>query len=74
MKGNQKMITNDDVMNQIEEKSQEIHRLEDELREYGLDYVPFKDLNFESLNEINNDSPGWGTVILAFLAGWFFGD
>ena len=68
------MITNDDVMNQIEEKSQEIHRLEDELREYGLDYVPFKDLNFESLNEINNDSPGWGTVILAFLAGWFFGD
>ena len=61
-------------MNQIEEKSQEIHRLEDELAEYGLDYVPFKDLNFDSLNEIHDDSPGWGTIILAILCGWMFGD
>lgn len=49
--------------NQIE---QEIHSLEDELSQYRFDYVP--------VNEIHDDSPGWGTIILAFLAGWMFGD
>ena len=67
-------MNNDEVMNQIEQESQEIHRLEDELAEYGFDYVPFKDLDFESLNEIHDDSPGWGTIILAILFGWVFGD
>ena len=61
-------------MNQIEEKSQEIHSLEDELAEYGLDYVPFKDLNFDSVDETNDDCVGWGTIILAILCGWMFGD
>ena len=67
-------MNNDEFVNQIEEKSKEINRLEDELTEYGFDYVPFKDLNFDSVDEIHDDSPGWGTIILAILAGWMFGD
>ena len=66
-------MNNDEVLNQIEEKSQEIHRLEDELNK--LDYNLIKNVqNLNSVDETHDDCTGWGTVILAILFGWMFGD
>ena len=66
-------MNNDEVLNQIEEKSQEIHRLEDELNK--LDYNLIKNVqNLNSVDETHDDGTGWGTVILAILFGWMFGD
>lgn len=56
-------------MNQIEDKCQEINRLEDELSQYRFGFK-----EFNSVDEIHDDSPGWGTIILAILFGWMFGD
>lgn len=67
------MITNDEVVNQIEQKCKEINRIEDELTE--LDNTLFKNVqNLNSVDEINYDGPSWGTVIACFLFGWIFGD
>ena len=60
-------MNNDEVINQIEDKWQEIHRLEDELIQYRV-----KD--FDSVNETHDCCIGWGTIILAIIAGWMFGD
>lgn len=61
-------MNNDDVMNQIEDKSQEIHRLEDELNELDKNLAK----NVQNINSVNET--GWGTIILATLCGWMFGD
>lgn len=76
MKGNQKMITNDELIeklhNNVNIDYDELLRIEDELIKNGC--IPPKDLNFDSVDEINNDGPGLGTVIACFLFGWMFGD
>lgn len=61
-------------MNQIEEKSQEINRLEDELSQYRFGFKDFDSKDFDSVDETNDDCVGWGTIILAIIAGWMFGD
>ena len=66
-------MNDDELENEIEQNWQEINRLEDELTE--LDATLFKTVkNLNSVDEIHDDSPGWGTIILAFLAGWMLGD
>ena len=75
-------MNDDEVVNQIEQKSQEIHMMEDKLTE--LNKTLFKNVSkINSVDEINydgpgwgtvDDGPGWGTVIACFLFGWIFGD
>ena len=58
-------------MNQIEQKYLDFYRLEDELDDTLIKNVQ----NLNSVNETNDDSPGWGTIILQYvLFGWLFGD
>lgn len=62
------MITNDELI------EQEINRFEDKLTELDATLSKTIQKNLNSVNEIHDDVPGWGTIILAFLAGWMLGD